>query len=384
MSEMEMRKDLTEDLRQEFRALNLQSRDRDYRGKMSAIIIFLRLTKIDHIPAIRTYNSWPKPKRALYNLWNEDPDEMESREHNRIQRVEQALAARITPAAYSDMVDQLDVWDTEQLKAFTAKVDKWSSELGTRTPVVPFPLFKQASDYLYYVAYPAHHTPWWDNKPEGRWIEKNGPLDPLDSWTRFDPPITVPPHLRSAIDTEYSSSLEYAIPLGHLRYHEDGTITKTTRLHETAFVVFLHPADKSFWIVFNTFPFFEQNDVCGEPEVLESVTQDSSPLGTPIWQDYENPVAVWRMPFSDVRRCALLARPDQVNATALDAALANVPKPLVVVDGRDPAWTSMDPLTHPRPHPSVASRSELQKYRDMLSTLHPQANASSAKAEPSG
>jgi hypothetical protein len=321
----------------------------------------------------------------LYDLWNEDPNEVDSKEHDRIQRVEQALAARIPPAAYSDMVDQLDVWDTEQLKAFMAKVAKRSRELGTGTPVLPFPLFEQDSDYLYYVAYPVPISPGWDIKPEGRWIEKSAPLDPSDRfWTRLDPPITVPPHLRSATDTEYSSSLEYTINLGHLRYDEDGTITDLNRLHETAFVVFLHPADKSFWFVFNSFPFFEQNDICGEPEVLETAIQDSSPLGTPIWQDYENPVAVWRMPFSDVRRCALLGRPDQVDATALDTALANIPKPLVVVDGRDPAWTSMDPLTHPRPHPRVASRSELQKYREMLSTLHPQADAPSAKAEPSG
>ena len=76
--------------------------------------------------------------------------------------------------------------------------------------------------------------------------------------TEFEPPITVPTHLSSSIDGDYSSSLQYGINIGYIRWGNDDNIDDQQKLREAPFVVFLHPVDKSFWIVFNSFPLLEE------------------------------------------------------------------------------------------------------------------------------
>jgi hypothetical protein len=303
-----------------------------------------------------------------------------------MQRIHQAIAARITPANYLEMINQLDIWDKEQANVFRSKTNEYIKCCGSC--VLPFRLFRHGSAHFYFISRRRLHLPWeYDADPMGRWTSKRGiSTNEYPYMTEFEPPITVPTHLSSSIDGDYSSSLQYGINIGYIRWGNDDNIDDQQKLREAPFVVFLHPVDKSFWIVFNSFPLLEEGGE-GVPEEIESVANND--IG--FWESIKskNPVAVWRMSFSDVQRVVLppsSAAGHVSTGEPEDEGNDNGgPKPQVIVDGYDPAWNSFDP-TNPRSIPCEPELSEIQKYRDEVSksrSTNHQTNTSSAfQSEP--
>lgn len=327
---------------------------------------------------------WPERKISLFRKCDKDPNEPFSREYNHRQKFEQSLAMRHSPARFCEMIHQLDIHDDDQVHHFQRQI---STRIGPLRvpPMVPFPLFKYGSAYFYLVPSDETHHPEERTPREGSWERKESP-SPCDwDYTKYDPPITVPPHLRTSNDTEYTSSLRYAIQIGDIRCGKDDKPDKDYELEEAPFVVFLHPADKSFWIVYNTFGVV-QGDVQKDFLALNSVTGNNyhiyrGQFGAhyrSFWNEIgesQNTVAVWRMPFSDVQRVAMSRSLPALSAEhitkgepqgqASNAVPADVFRPQVIVEGCNPAWDSFNPK-YPRPVPCWGSRTEIQEYLDDL------------------
>lgn len=346
------KQDLTEELRKEFREherIQVNSIGNPY---MPSIFWNLSHTSIARLDAANT----------------NDPDEVGSSVYTHEEKLNQTLVKRTSPARFCEILRQLDIRDYERVPDFIQKV-----HYGTPS-VVPFPLFKHGTAYFYLVIKQTFHHPMSDTPREAGWKSKKESPLPCEYgyMTEFNPPITVPLHLRTLNDTEDTSTLRYGLNIGEIRCGDNDKITTIKPLGRAPFAVFLHPADNSFWIVFNSFPTLYDLDV--EFLALESVTKfewGSSFWG--FWTDVvksQSPVAVWRMPFSDVQRVALSADsvPDervskkgQPQDHASDPAGVDSVRPQVVVDGYDPAWDSFD-AKHPRPIPCQPTPSEVRKY----------------------
>ncbi|OAL28353.1 hypothetical protein AYO20_09470 [Fonsecaea nubica] len=291
--------------------------------------------------------SWPKSKFALFTDWDENPDEPYSTKFLANESTAQFKALRLTPTDFCELIKSLDIWDPKQVRDLRTKTNlKCYNMPLTKAgkPEIPFPLFKYGRMYFYI-----------DLRP---YVEPGGPLVPRrirkpkgktssnPCWVEYDPPIIIPPHLRSSGDTEYSSNLRYGLAIGTIAASMDDDIDRNdSRASKVPFDVLLHPADKSFWIVFKNFavlPYFlEQSHSEEGPQAIRKTHR-----GSLLWDWCEavQPVAVWRMSFSDVQRIAQRRSYSggyisKVNPE-VDGDEKDSPRPQVIVDARDPFWNS--------------------------------------------
>ncbi|OAG34356.1 hypothetical protein AYO21_11474 [Fonsecaea monophora] len=353
--------ELTDELRHEFRKLMEDEwafLDKKHTGREKS-------------PLTIAENSWPKSKYHLFIDWNWNPDEPHSTAFLRIKISAQFEASRLTPTDFCELIKSLDIWDPKQVSDLRTKTD-WGCyhrRLGLYgRPWIPFLLFKYGRMYFYINAHP-YISPGCTLVPRN--IRKQKVIASMESrWVEYDPPIIIPPHLRSSEDTEYSSTLRYGLAIGKIAASLDDDVDDTDerRAREVPLDVLLHPADKSFWIVFQSFgylpDFLQRYDSVEEQQPIRRTYR-----GTYLWKwtEADQPVAVWRMPFSDVQRIAQSRSYSGGYISKVNPEVGgdekDSPRPQVIVDARDPVWNSWNLQ---RPIQYYAEEAGLEKYRDEL------------------
>ncbi|KAH0833764.1 hypothetical protein FOPE_03406 [Fonsecaea pedrosoi] len=289
----------------------------------------------------------------------------------------------VTPAKFCEMIGGLDLLDHPELKSYQAKMGKKDT-----VDVIPFPLFKHGGKYLYFERDTMVELPQLYHRRYREW----GLQDVLEdresyevSWCKFEPPIITPQHLRSPGDMEHSSTLHYALYIGKVRYSASYTADNLRELEPAPFQVFLHPVDKSFWIVFDTYP-MHGFDRFPEEEEWTDTDEEEFNVGEgnrvtvrvyrhSIWDALESapPVVAWRIPFSDMQRIA--QRRTYVRGLVSTVIYDdNAPVPQVVVDGYDPTWNSS---VGPRPLIYAPVKECWTKYREEI--LKPAAALAAAR-----
>ncbi|OAL27439.1 hypothetical protein AYO20_09790 [Fonsecaea nubica] len=331
--------ELTDELREEF-ALHARLYSVDYSNR--------------EISEAR--DRWTPAKRRLYSVFEWDPNEPGSRQNLSEWKADQRQASMVTPAKFCEVIGGLDLLDHLDLKSYQDRMDT--------VDVIPFPLFKHGGEYLYLEWARCSHFPQdlHPTQPASRQYRTWGQRDVWEDfdareegWCKFEPPIIIPQHLRTSEDTEHSSALHYAYVIGTISSAELYTIDDVFDLDPAPFKVFLHPVDKSFWIVFDVHPSMQPLD--DPPSYSYEWDSDDSDGPTirvcdhEIWDELEPapPVVAWRIPFSDMQRIA--QRRKYIRGFVSTAIQDNDgPVPQVVVDGYDPIWNSPDvprPLLYP-------------------------------------
>ncbi|OQV09573.1 hypothetical protein CLAIMM_13680 [Cladophialophora immunda] len=323
---------------------------------------------------------WSRKKELLRWNWDQDPKEPGSTAFIEEQSYARLMASRLIPTDFCEWIKHIDIWDPKQVDDMELNIHHTFERPSNnsldddpnrdKTPIIPFPLFKCGNRYFYFdqCRDKGQEYRWWPWFAESRddETEYDETEDKITNarWIKFDPPITIPRHLQKPEDTEHSSSLSYGLRVSQIcsgvRDDMDG-YSPWQWLWPIPFDILLHPADKSFWIVFDPDPDIDMVEAENGGREYYLRTYDDSGVWRRIGS--EDPVAVWRLSLSDMqsiaqRRSYAGGRVSKVNPEDKES-----PRPQVIVDGRDPIWNSWDDA---RPERYSATVRGLKKYRDKL------------------
>ena len=221
----------------------------------------------------------------------------------------------------------------------------------------PIYLFKSADAYFYVTPCNVDIEYQWndvDSKEEHPYVDQ------------YNPPIT-----KVAPSTE-SETLRYGLPLGVLQFGDRLDVLDPKELQDTPFLVYLHPGDKSLWIVFNCYPDLSEYEGCLLP--TREITAD------PVWRvlDTKHRGMVLRIDSTQLQSIiSLHSHPSPPRdlrqgtrslETRCKVLNANMPDwelyPEVIIPYDDKIWQSHAA----RPKPFPPSKKELKEYLQGFAT----------------
>jgi hypothetical protein len=197
----------------------------------------------------------------------------------------------ISPAIYTGMINELDFSQEQKLAEFVR--DTQRADYGPLPS--PLWLFHHQSNHFYLCSELVYYEREANEQNQRSHSEQVEIAKQTHQYiTEFDPPLSPPiaklHHPLKSADAVDTSPLQFALLLGSLQYGADYSIEDRSLVQPSQFLVFLHPADKSLWMVFNCFPVDEE----GECHPIDSIED------APFWHDvnFGDPVEVFREPFS--------------------------------------------------------------------------------------
>ncbi|EXJ79547.1 hypothetical protein A1O3_07826 [Capronia epimyces CBS 606.96] len=322
---------------------------------------------------------WDIDKQRLFCRWansNDCPGRMGTRS------ISLPRHGPFSRGQYVKAVEDLDFSQEESIAIF--RRDFSSGDYGPAFPSLW--LFKRGGPSFYLSPHPAFYDyiPEWYIKEDPDWDPTGAPegtmikVGSLDQIYKFVPPITPPAQSPESVDVVDGHSLHYGLMLGSLwcsRY-DDICDYREFLEEEQDFLVFLHPADKSLWLVFNCFP---MRRITGEPYFIPDPNRELQ------WYAREGrwpqTWMVARLPFSYLKRGLTSFREEDPDWRWLDGSSGHDGEQsdsevVVVVNGDDPVWNG--PMKEPN-HRPIPENPPMDEFMEYLTRVRPSQSQSLSK-----